>query len=144
MASIDTRSSNTVWHCATVNRERREGYGSTPHKSILVWFTGLSGSGKSTIAHVVEERLFQLGAKTYVLDGDNVRHGLNSDLGFSDSDRKENIRRISEMVKHLCRCWNHYSGGIYFTIPLRSGTGENAPCRRRFYGGFLYMSPRDV
>lgn len=95
----DGHSPNTVWHHATVNRERREGSRSASHKSLLVWFTGLSGSGKSTIAHAVEERLFQLGAKTYVLDGDNVRHGLNSDLGFSDSDRNENIRRIGEMVK---------------------------------------------
>lgn len=95
----ENKSSNTVWHHATVNRKRREANRSVPHKSLLVWFTGLSGSGKSTIAHAVEEQLFQLGAKTYVLDGDNVRHGLNSDLGFSDRDRHENIRRIGEMVK---------------------------------------------
>ena len=97
--SSRNKSSNTVWHHATVNRERREGNRNIPHKSLLVWFTGLSGSGKSTIAHAVEEQLFQLGAKTYVLDGDNVRHGLNADLGFSDGDRNENIRRIGEMVK---------------------------------------------
>ena len=99
MKLSENKSSNTVWHHATVNRKRRESSGSVPHRSLLVWFTGLSGSGKSTIAHTVEERLFQLGAKTYVLDGDNVRHGLNSDLGFSDSDRNENIRRIGETVK---------------------------------------------
>jgi len=65
----------------------------------ILWFTGLSGSGKSTIASAVEQRLFELGHHTYLLDGDNVRHGLNNDLGFSDSDRVENIRRIGELSK---------------------------------------------
>ena len=78
-----------IWHNATVTRERpnlQKG-----HKSAVLWFTGLSGAGKSTIAHSVEEQLFKLGCSTFVLDGDNVRHGLCSDLGFSDDDRKENI-----------------------------------------------------
>lgn len=69
------------------------------HKSALVWFTGLSGAGKSTIAHAVEERLFEMGCKTFVLDGDNVRHGLCSDLGFSELDRMENLRRVGEVAK---------------------------------------------
>jgi adenylylsulfate kinase len=69
------------------------------HKGTVVWFTGLSGSGKSTIAHEVEEQLYRLGCRTYVFDGDNVRHGLCSDLGFSPEDRTENIRRIGEMTK---------------------------------------------
>jgi len=90
-----TQSSNTVWHNATVTRERREKL--VGHKGVLLWFTGLSGSGKSTLAHTVEERLHSMGCRTYVFDGDNVRHGLCSDLGFSEDDRKENIRRISEM-----------------------------------------------
>ncbi len=90
-------SSNVVWHNATVTRQRREQ--KNRHKGGLFWFTGLSGSGKSTLAHAVEERLFQQGFNTYVLDGDNVRHGLCADLGFSDEDRKENIRRISQMSK---------------------------------------------
>ena len=90
-------SPDTVWHKATVTRERRENQGK--HKSKLLWFTGLSGSGKSTLAHCVEERLYQLGCKTYVFDGDNVRHGLCGDLSFTENDRKENIRRISEMCK---------------------------------------------
>jgi adenylylsulfate kinase len=68
------------------------------HLSPVIWFTGLSGSGKSTLANALEARLFELGYKTYVLDGDNVRMGLNKDLGFSDDDRKENIRRISEVA----------------------------------------------
>jgi adenylylsulfate kinase len=69
------------------------------HKSGLIWFTGLSGSGKSTLAHAVEARLYQMGIRSYVLDGDNVRRGINSDLGLSLEDRKENIRRIAEIAK---------------------------------------------
>ena len=88
---------NTVWHHATVNRELRNQQ--HRHKSIILWFTGLSGSGKSTIAHAVEEQLFKQGFRTFVLDGDNVRHGLSSNLGFSEEDRKENIRRVGETAK---------------------------------------------
>jgi adenylylsulfate kinase len=87
---------NIVWHHATVTRARRELLNN--HKAVNLWFTGLSGSGKSTLAHAVEERLHQLGCRTFVFDGDNVRHGLCSDLGFSIEDRSENIRRIGEMV----------------------------------------------
>lgn len=94
---MNNKSTNTVWHNATVTRERREKLNG--HKSAILWFTGLSGSGKSTVAHSVEEALHQMGCKTFVFDGDNVRHGLCNDLGFSDSDRKENLRRIGEMVK---------------------------------------------
>ncbi len=88
---------NIVWHHATVTRERRERLNN--HRSVILWFTGLSSSGKSTLAHAVEEQLHQKGCKTFVFDGDNVRHGLCRDLGFSDADRKENIRRIGEMSK---------------------------------------------
>ena len=90
-------SSNVVWHNATVTRARREQQNG--HRGAAIWFTGLSGAGKSTIAHSVEERLHQASCRTIVLDGDNVRHGLCSDLGFSPHDRTENIRRISEAVK---------------------------------------------
>jgi len=69
------------------------------HRSALLWFTGLSGSGKSTLAHVLEERLFNMGIRSYVLDGDNIRRGLNRDLDLSPKDRKENIRRIAEVAK---------------------------------------------
>jgi adenylylsulfate kinase len=86
-----------VWHHATVTRERRELLNG--HKSCVLWFTGLSGAGKSTLAHAVEEELYQQGCRTFVLDGDNVRHGLSSNLGFSDDDRRENIRRIGEAAK---------------------------------------------
>ncbi len=92
-----TKSSNTVWHHATVTRARREALNG--HKSVILWFTGLSGAGKSTLAHAVEEKLHQLGCRTFVLDGDNVRHGLCGDLGFSAQDREENIRRVGEMAK---------------------------------------------
>ncbi|MBT8436463.1 MAG: adenylyl-sulfate kinase [Gammaproteobacteria bacterium] len=89
------KSSNVVWHNATVTRARRESL--NEHRGGLFWFTGLSGAGKSTLAHSVEEMLYQKGYRTFVLDGDNVRHGLCADLSFSDDDRKENIRRIGHM-----------------------------------------------
>lgn len=97
MKTTGQKSSNTVWHHATVTRQRREQ--KNGHKSVILWFTGLSGAGKSTLAHALEERLHQQNCRTFVLDGDNVRHGLCSDLGFSDDDRQENIRRIGEMAK---------------------------------------------
>lgn len=90
-------SANVVWHSATVTRVRREAQNG--HRGAILWFTGLSGSGKSTLAHAVEEALHQHGCRTFVLDGDNVRHGLCGDLGFSAKDRQENIRRIGEMAK---------------------------------------------
>ena len=91
------RSPNIIYHQASVTRKRRSQ--ESKHQSIVIWFTGLSGSGKSTLAHVLEEKLFKQGCNTYVLDGDNVRHGLSSNLDFSDNDRKENIRRIGEVSK---------------------------------------------
>ena len=91
------KEKNLVYHHATVTRERRNQL--NKHKSVVLWFTGLSGSGKSTMSHALEERLFNKGCRTFVLDGDNVRHGLNSNLGFSHKDRTENIRRIGEVSK---------------------------------------------
>ena len=91
------KNTNITYHAASVTRERRNQLNN--HKSVVIWFTGLSGSGKSTLAHSVEEILFSKGCRTYVLDGDNVRHGLTSNLGFSNEDRKENIRRIGEITK---------------------------------------------
>lgn len=90
-------STNVVWHHATVRRARREQLNG--HRGAILWFTGLSGAGKSTLAHAVEERLHQMGSRTFVLDGDNVRHGLCGDLGFSAQDRIENIRRVGEVAK---------------------------------------------
>jgi adenylylsulfate kinase len=92
-------SPNVVWHHATVTRSRRETLNG--HRGCVIWFTGLSGSGKSTVAHALEENLHQMGCRTFVLDGDNVRHGLCGDLGFTEADRKENIRRIGEVAKLL-------------------------------------------
>jgi adenylylsulfate kinase len=95
---MNDKSPNVVRHQPAVIRSRRETQNG--HRSVNLWFTGLSGSGKSTLAHAVEEHLHLMGCRTYVLDGDNVRHGLCRDLGFSLEDRSENLRRIAEMV-HL-------------------------------------------
>ncbi|WP_435626649.1 adenylyl-sulfate kinase [Candidatus Ferrigenium straubiae] len=92
-----SKSDNVVWHHATVTRAAREALNG--HRSVILWFTGLSGAGKSTLAHAVEKHLHQLGCRTFTFDGDNVRHGLCSDLGFSAEDRVENIRRAGEMAK---------------------------------------------
>ncbi len=91
------KSTNVVWHQAMISRVDREVQNG--HKSIILWFTGLSGAGKSTLAHGVEARLHQMGCRTFVIDGDNVRHGLCGDLGFSAEDRTENIRRVGEVAK---------------------------------------------
>lgn len=92
-----TKATNITWHDATISKEERRAQNG--HGSVVLWFTGLSGSGKSTIANAVSHELFRQGINEYVLDGDNVRHGLNKDLGFSESDRNENIRRIGEVAK---------------------------------------------
>ncbi len=98
MTSIVNKISfNTVYHAATVTRSRREKL--LGHRGIVLWFSGLSGAGKSTLAHSVEEQLYTRGCLTYVYDGDNVRHNLCGDLGFSLTDRRENLRRIAEMCK---------------------------------------------
>ncbi len=90
-------ATNIVWHKHEVNKHTRaESLGQTPR---VVWLTGLSGSGKSTLANLLEKKLHDAGKHTYLLDGDNIRHGLCGDLGFSDTDRVENIRRISEVAK---------------------------------------------
>lgn len=92
-----SQDENIVWHNQTVSRAQKQLH--KGHKPVLLWYTGLSGSGKSTIANAVEAKLFELGCHTYLLDGDNVRMGLNKGLTFSDEDRIENIRRISEVAK---------------------------------------------
>lgn len=92
-------STNVIWYHATVTRSQREAQNG--HRGAILWFTGLSGSGKSTLAHAVEEVLYRHDCHTFVLDGDNVRHGLCGDLGFSAQDRHENIRRIGEVAKIL-------------------------------------------
>jgi adenylylsulfate kinase len=91
------KSTNVVWQRAAVSRADREDQNG--HRSAILWFTGLSGAGKSTLATAVEVRLHKLGCRTFVIDGDNVRHGLCGDLGFSAADRTENIRRVGEVAK---------------------------------------------
>jgi adenylylsulfate kinase len=91
------KATNITWHEGTITKQDRERLLS--QKGVVIWFTGLSASGKSTIAHAVEEALFERGHISYVLDGDNIRHGLNKNLGFSPEDREENIRRIGEVAK---------------------------------------------
>lgn len=117
------KSSNTVWHHATVTRLRREKLNG--HKGAIVWFTGLSGSGKSTLAHAVEERLHQADCRTFVLDGDNVRHGLCADLGFSDEARTENIRRVGEAAKLFVE-----SGTVVLTAFISPFEGDRERVRK--------------
>jgi adenylylsulfate kinase len=93
----EQKATNIVWHQGNVTRADREKING--HKACTVWLTGLSGSGKSTIAVDLEKRLCERGVRTYILDGDNIRHGLNKNLGFSPEDRTENIRRIGEVAK---------------------------------------------
>ncbi len=135
------KSTNVVWHHATVTRDRREEQNN--HKGTILWFTGLSGSGKSSLAHAVEEQLHQRGCRTFVLDGDNVRHGLCSDLGFSIEDRVENIRRISEVAKLFLE-----AGVIVLTAFISPFRNERAAARKIVpHGDFLEIfcdSPLEV
>ncbi len=94
---MKVKSENIVWHHNHVSREERHEL--NQHRSCVLWFTGLSGAGKSTLSTAVERELYNRGIRSYVLDGDNIRHGLNNNLGFSPEDRKENIRRIGEVSK---------------------------------------------
>ena len=91
------KTSNVVWSETIVTKDRRDTL--NQQRSAIIWFTGLSGSGKTTVANALEQRLHKHSFRTYLLDGDNVRHGLSNDLGFSDNDRTENIRRIGEVSK---------------------------------------------
>lgn len=125
------KDKNIIWHHATVTRLSREQ--KNQHKSVVIWFTGLSGAGKSTLAHAVEERLFQYGFNTFVLDGDNIRHGLCGDLGFTDHDRKENIRRISETAKLMLE-----AGIITLTAFISPFRSERSMARKMMpHGDFL-------
>ena len=124
-------SKNIVWHCTTVTRQRREA--ANGHRSAVIWLTGLSGSGKSTLAHAVEEQLHQAGCRTFVLDGDNVRHGLCSNLGFSNEDRHENIRRIAEAAKLMVE-----SGVIAMTAFISPFREDRERARSLFaHGDFI-------
>lgn len=94
---MNSNSSQVYWHQPQVTRDAKEHR--QEHRGVVVWLTGLSGSGKSTVAHAVEAALFNQGIRTFVLDGDNVRHGLSGDLGFTEDDRRENLRRAGEVCK---------------------------------------------
>jgi len=98
----DQKATNITWHDGAITQADRERL--LNQKGVVIWYTGLSGSGKSTLAHAVEEKLFEQGFISYVLDGDNIRHGLNKNLGFSPEDRVENIRRIGEVAKLFQTC----------------------------------------
>lgn len=123
----DKTEKNIVWHQSAITRADREK--SMGQKGILLWFTGLSGSGKSTLANALEKKLHEAGKITYSLDGDNVRHGLNSDLGFSLEDRKENIRRIGEAAKLFV------DAGIITLAAFISPLREDRDSVRKLMGG---------
>lgn len=119
---------NVTWHEPTITKEDRRNQ--TGHGSYVLWFTGLSGSGKSTIANAVSNYLYRQGINEYVLDGDNVRYGLNKDLGFSEDDRKENIRRIGEVAKLFVD-----SGKIVITAFISPFCSEREQVRDLFKEG---------
>ena len=124
------KSTNITWHHGDITRADRERMNG--HRSVVVWFTGLSGSGKSTIAHEVERRLFERGCRTYVLDGDNIRHGLNKNLGFSPEDRTENIRRIGELANLFVQ-----AGVIVLTAFISPYRADRDNARRIAGGDFV-------
>jgi energy-coupling factor transporter ATP-binding protein EcfA2 len=111
------KATNITWHEGHVSRQERERL--LRQRGCTIWFTGLSGSGKSTLAYTVEHALIQRGHLAYVLDGDNIRHGLNKNLGFSAEDREENIRRISEVAKLFARCRRDYHDQFHQPVPQR-------------------------
>lgn len=121
-------SDDIVWHNATVSTQERSEL--KKQQPVVLWFTGLSGSGKSTVANAVEKKLLELGKHSYLLDGDNVRHGLNKDLGFSDEDRVENIRRIGEVAKLFVD-----SGTIVLTAFISPFISDRTEVRELFDGG---------
>ncbi len=122
---------NVVWHAHPVTAAQREQLHG--HRGVVLWFTGLSGSGKSTIAGALEEALHRLGVSTYLLDGDNVRHGLCRDLGFSDEDRKENIRRVGEVARLMVD-----AGLVVLTAFISPHRAERQMVREQVGGGRFF------
>ena len=126
-----SNKNNLVWHQAQVTRDDRiRLFRQNP---VTVWFTGLSGAGKSTLAFVLEKRLLELGHASYVLDGDNVRHGLNSNLGFSHEDRTENIRRIAEVARLM------NDAGLIVITAFISPFREDREVARRIIGAEKFL-----
>lgn len=119
---------NVIWHHHTLTREDREALHG--HKGAVIWFTGLSGSGKSTVAGALEVALHQLGISTWLLDGDNVRHGLCRDLGFSDEDRRENIRRVGDVAALMVE-----AGLVVLTAFISPHRAERQAVRERVAQG---------
>ncbi|OIO69426.1 MAG: adenylyl-sulfate kinase [Zetaproteobacteria bacterium CG12_big_fil_rev_8_21_14_0_65_55_1124] len=130
MGKHEKKSSNVVWHQSHVTRDMRETQAG--HRAGVLWFTGLSGAGKSTLAHAVEQRLHAMGVRTYVIDGDNVRHGLCSDLGFSDADRVENIRRVAEVAGLFVQ-----AGVLTLTAFISPFRGDRAQARELLGNDFI-------
>lgn len=128
--SIPSKSTNVTWHPGHVSAKERERLNG--HAPAVLWFTGMSGSGKSTLAHAVEKALFDLGCHTYVLDGDNIRHGLNKNLGFSAEDRRENIRRIAEVARLF-----HDAGLMVLTAFISPYREDRAAARAIIGEGFV-------
>ena len=128
---MNKKSTNVVWEQSLITRQDRETLNG--HKSFVLWFTGLSGSGKSTLAHAVEKKLYEMKCRTFVLDGDNVRHGLSSNLSFSEDDRRENIRRIGEAAKLMTE-----AGIIVLTAFISPFRADREMVRSLFpHGGFI-------
>ncbi len=122
---------NIKWHQQSLSKRDRQR--ANNHKSFVIWFTGLSGSGKSTIANALELELFKRGVKTFGLDGDNVRHGLNNNLGFTDEERKENIRRIAEVAKLFV------DAGIVVTVSVISPFSEDRDQARKLFEKYEFF-----
>jgi len=121
-------SKNLFWHTSSISRKDREVLNG--HRGVTVWLTGLSAAGKSTLAVAMESALFKQGYRTYILDGDNIRHGLNSNLGFSPEDRSENIRRVGEVAKLFTDC-----GIITFTAFISPYRADRQLVRSLFREG---------
>ena len=134
---------NVVWHSHPVTVQQRELHHG--HRGVVLWFTGLSGSGKSTVAGALEEALHKLGVSTYLLDGDNVRHGLCSDLGFSDADRKENIRRVGEVANLMVEAGLVVlTAFIHLATPRRTPDGSRTRRRRALYRSVCRYTAGDL
>ena len=136
------KSKHVVWHPGVVTKADREAI--TGHKACTIWMTGLPASGKSTLAVALEKALWERGVHAYVLDGDNIRHGLNKDLGFSPEDRNENIRRIGEVAKLFTVGRSHQRHRVHLAVPRRSRPGARDHERRRVHRGVRRLPARRV